>query len=141
MTGNGVGGMDELSPVAESFVAELAANGNITNSTLLPAEVGLRFRSPLEEISAGSDPHHEALRLLKVFTGRDKKGLYETICLNTAPIFYIANKVPSLKAGVEKARDIVDSGKAMDKLKQWVNAQNQDAANSAKRLDAFKKEI
>ena len=141
LTGNGVGGMDELSPVAESFVAELAANGNITNSTLLPAEVGLRFRSPLEEISAGSDPHHEALRLLKVFTGRDKKGLYETICLNTAPIFYIANKVPSLKAGVEKARDIVDSGKAMDKLKQWVNAQNQDAANSAKRLDAFKKEI
>lgn len=140
-TGNGAGGMDELSPVAESFVAELDENGNIINSTLLPAEVGLCFRSPLEEISAGSDPHHEALRLLKVFTGKDKKGLYETICLNTAPIFYIANRVQNLKAGVEKARDIVDSGKAMDKLQQWVNAQNQDTANSAKRLDALKKEI
>lgn len=140
-TGNGREGMDELSPVAESFVAELSENGQITYDTLHPDAVGLRFRPALEEISGGSDPYQEALRLLKVLAGMDKKGLYETICLNAAPIFYIADIVPNVKAGVEAARDIIDSGKAMDKLKQWVCAQNRNATEGHKRLEALIKEL
>ncbi|MBN1932428.1 MAG: anthranilate phosphoribosyltransferase [Desulfobacterales bacterium] len=134
-SGNGSGGMDEISPVAESLAAELSAEGNIAYYRLEPKDLGLRGALNLSEIAGGSDPNHEAVRLLKVFNGKDKKTLYETICLNTAPIFYVADEVRNLKEGVEKARDIIDSGDALDKLRMWVHMQNRDADVGEKRLD------
>ncbi|MBU0986861.1 MAG: anthranilate phosphoribosyltransferase [Proteobacteria bacterium] len=141
LTGNSAGGMDELSPVAESCVAELFADGRVESYTLTPKAVGLRYRPSLEEIAAGPDPRHEALRLLKVFNGKDKQALYETICLNAAPIFYVADKVVNLKAGMDKARAVIDSGAAMDKLRQWVQTQQREPQTGIKRLDALIKAL
>jgi len=136
-TGNCTGGMDELSPVAESFVAELSEDGSIEQYTLTPESIGLRHWSTIEEIAGGADPHNEALKLLKVFTGKEKQILYETICLNTAPIFYIAGSVSSLKVGMNRARDVIDSGKALDKLRQWVQTQQREPQDGKKRLDTI----
>lgn len=134
-SGNGAGAMDELSPVAESDIAELSQEGEITCYSILPERVGVLYNSKISEISGGNDPQKEALRLLKVFTGQDKKALYETICLNTAPILYVAGEAQNLKAGMKKARDIIDRGHAMDKLMQWVDAQNRNAESGKKRLE------
>jgi len=141
LTGNGFGGIDELSPVANSHVAELNPDGSIEEYTLTPEAAGLRRHSTIAEIAGGDHPQNEALRLLKVFTGNDKQILYETICLNAAPIFYVANHVADLKEGVDKARDIINSGKALDKLRQWVQTQQQKPEDGLKRLDTLMKTL
>jgi anthranilate phosphoribosyltransferase len=105
-SGNGAGGMDEISPVAESSIAELSQEGDIVRYTLLPDEIGLCQRVTAEEISGGDNPRKGAWRLLKVLTGRNKGALYETICINTAPIFYKAGEVQNLKEGGNRARRI-----------------------------------
>ncbi len=123
-TGNGAGGIDELSPVSESYISELSEDGRISNYTLVPENMGIKRMCTTEDIAGGKDPHEEALRLLKIFTGMDKNGLYDTICLNAAPVFYISGEVNDLKAGAEMAREIIDSGRAMEKLRQWVEIQH-----------------
>lgn len=135
LTGNGFGGMDELSPVAESYIAELHPDGSVEEYTLLPETIRLSSHANIEEIAGSDNPQNEALRLLKVFTGNDKQILYETTCLNTAPIFYIANHVADLKAGVDKARVIIDSGAALEKLKQWVCAQHREPKLGQQQID------
>jgi len=122
-SGKGHGGMDELSPVSNSFVAELSENGEIKKYTFSPNEAGLHYQPDFKELNGGNEPCKEALRLIEIFTGKNKKGLYETICLNTAPIFYISGSAGSLKEGVKMAYDVIDSGCAMDKLTEWMDVQ------------------
>ena len=136
-SGNGVGGIDELSPVGKSYVAELEPDGNIVQYTVDPNSLGLMNTITLKDIAARNDPREEAHRLLRLFTGSDKGPLYETICLNTAPIFYVTKQVDTLQKGVEKARDIIDSGQAMDKLWQWVQTQNRNPHAGEENLKAL----
>ena len=140
-SGNGVGGIDELSPVGKSYVAELEADGNIMHYTVDPDSMGLMHSITLKDIAAGNDLQEEALRLLRLFTGKDKGSLYETICLNAAPIFYVTRQVNTLQTGVEKARDIIDSGQAMDKLWQWVQSQNRDPHAGKENLKSLLEKI
>jgi anthranilate phosphoribosyltransferase len=134
-SGNGTEGMDELSPIAESWIAELSEDGDIEHYALSPKTLGIRYPVTTVDIAGGNDPETEALRLLNVFTSKEKKPLYETICLNAAPIFYIVGKTSSLKSGIEKSRETLDSGKAMDKLKEWVITQHRVPDTGKKQLE------
>ena len=136
-SGNGVGGMDELSPVGKSHVGELGPDGQITRYTVDPKSLGLNNGVSLVDIAAGTDRREEALRLLRVLSGADKGPSYETICLNAAPIFYVADQADSLQQGMEKARETIDSGKALNKLRQWVKAQNRDPRKGEESLEAL----
>ena len=140
-TGNGCGGIDELSPVAESYVAELTEDGDILHFTVTPREAGLRGAFSLREIAAGADTREEAQRLLRVFAGTDKGAVYETVCLNTAPILYVTGAASSLKLGVEAAREMIDSGRALQKLQQWVAEQNRDRNSGTVVLNAMLAQI
>jgi anthranilate phosphoribosyltransferase len=140
-SGNGVGGMDELSPGGESFVAELRIDGSVHDYSLRPEKVGLKTTTTLAGIAAGNDLKTEAVRILKVFSGRDKSVMYDTICLNTAPILYIADEVKDLTEGVEKARDIIDSGRALAKLSDWVKTQQEVGSSGEQRLAALLEEV
>ncbi len=134
-SGNGTEGMDELSPIAESWIAELSEDGDIEHYALSPKTLGIPYPVTPVDIAGGSDPETEAIRLLNVFTSKEKKSLYETICLNAAPIFYIAGKTFSITSGIEKSREIIDSGKAMDKLKKWVLTQHREPDTGKKQLE------
>jgi anthranilate phosphoribosyltransferase len=140
-SGNGSNGIDELSPVGKSYVAELEPDGNIVNYTVDPGAMGLKHPVTLKDIAAENDPEKEALRLLRLFTGMDNGPLYETICLNTAPVFYVTRQVNTLAAGVEKAREIIDSGQAMHQLWQWVQVQNRHPHTGKEKLKALVEKI
>jgi len=140
-SGNGIEGIDELSPMGKSYVAELEPDGNIVQYTVDPKALGLMNTITLKDIAATNDPREEACRLLRLFTGMDKGPLYETICLNTAPIFYITKQVDTLRRGIEKARDVIDSGQAMDKLWQWVQTQNRNPHAGKENLKALLEKI
>lgn len=140
-SGNGVGGMDELSPVAASIAAELTPDGAIREFTLPPEAVGLRFTGSLKTIAAAAGPEEEALRLLRIFSGQDRGGCFETVCLNSAPVFYIAGLTDDLSEGVAMARRIIASGQAHEKLRAWVRAQNRNPDGGLARLEALENRL
>jgi len=133
-SGNGHKGIDELSPVDTNLSAELSEDGSIREFRISPQELGINKDAQLEEIASGASVQEEALRLARIVTGRDQGTLYETVCLNAAPIFYISGAVSSLEQGMEKSRELIDSGRVLDKLSQWVESQNRDPRAGAARL-------
>lgn len=128
-------GIDELSPAAESFVAELDGDGKISSYWLYPQSLGIEYSEPIEDIAGGRNPEEEALRLLRVLSGKEEAALYKTICLNAAPLFYVSNEVSDLREGVETAREIIDSGKALEQVVNWVQAQNRNPEQGRIRMD------
>lgn len=135
LSGNGCGGIDELSPVANSLVAELEEDGRIREYEICPQKLGLNKNARLYEIARKDSVQEEALRLLKIVSGKDKGTLYETVCLNAAPVFYVSGAVSSFKQGMEKSRELVDSGKVLDRLCKWVEVQNKEPGTGMKRLE------
>jgi len=140
LNSDGTRGMDEISPLGETFISELDS-GRINDYSVFPEDLGIYKRPKEESLLAFPDPEKEALYLLKVFLGKDKGARYETICLNTAPILYLIGKAKNLKEGFEHAKNIIDSGRAMEKLKQWVREQNLLPQKGEERLTNLLKRI
>jgi anthranilate phosphoribosyltransferase len=70
-------------------------------------------------------------------SGLDKGARYDIVCLNAAPILYLTGRAKDLKEGFNIARDILDSGRALDKLKDWVTAQNSDPQGGMAKLETL----
>jgi anthranilate phosphoribosyltransferase len=109
---NGAGNMDEASLQGENHLAILD-NGIIRLKTLTPEDVGLsRYDN---KAIRGGDAKQNAEILLGVLKG--EKGAYrDTVLLNAGIGIFTANKAESILEGVEKAREIIDSGAALEKL-------------------------
>lgn len=118
-------GLDELSTLGPSFVAELFPDGEI-------AEYRLSYKDlkvPMAEekvIMCKLDREHEAIELLRMLAGESHGSRRDIVCLNTAPILYLCGHASDLADGYGKAQDLIDSGRAMRKLRQWVSAQQED---------------
>jgi anthranilate phosphoribosyltransferase len=70
-------------------------------------------------------------------SGVDKDARYNIVCLNVAPILYLTGRAKDLKEGFNMARDILDSDRALDKLKGWVAAQNTDPQGGMAKLETL----
>lgn len=116
-------GMDELSTLGPTDVAELNTDGQITSYTLNPEDLGLE-RTSYEHVASTRDVQRDALVLLGVLTGREQGPCRDIICLNAAPLLYVMGKVQDLREGIEMARRTLDSGAAVSKLRDWVTWQN-----------------
>ncbi|ACZ61306.1 anthranilate phosphoribosyltransferase [Dehalococcoides mccartyi] len=133
-------GMDELSNLGESHIAELCEDGQIIKYSLSPSDFGL---TPCltDEIVTSGDKQRETLRLLRILSGNDEGAAFEVVCLNAAPIFYIAGTVKSLQDGYAKAAEIIRSGAAIAKLRQWIEAQNTNPEAGIARLESLLGEL
>jgi anthranilate phosphoribosyltransferase len=78
-------GMDELSTLGRSHVAELRPDGTIVRSTVTPGDVGLPPAS-LADVISSRDVERDAVALLRVILGRDDGPRSDIICLNAAPV-------------------------------------------------------
>jgi anthranilate phosphoribosyltransferase len=127
-------GMDELSSLGSSFVAELTEDGEIEEFTVTPEELGAK-KGDESSILYGSDRSTEAINLLKVLSGEDTGQRREIVCLNAAPLLYITGHTANLRDGMEKAAEIIDSGKPIKKLIEWVAEQNSEPKEKQERLE------
>ena len=93
------GGMDELSPVGPSTAVEVMPDGSMRDFVIQPLELGMPQGLILDHIAGGIDPRQEAMRLLRIFSGQERGALYETICLNAAPIFFVGRQGRGSKTG------------------------------------------
>ncbi|MWD28806.1 anthranilate phosphoribosyltransferase [Aquicoccus sp. SCR17] len=110
---HGSDGTDELAISGISWLAALETDGSIREAELHPEEAGLPVH-PFEEIIGGTpDANAKAFRALL----EGAPGAYrDAVLLNAAAALVVADRADNLKAGVEIARDSIDSGAARGKI-------------------------
>lgn len=112
----GAFGMDEANLAGDTRIA-LYENGEVTEMTFSPEELGLQTY-PLEAI-VGGDAKRNAEILLSVLDNVASPFL-DTVLLNAGLGFYANGQVDSIQAGIVKAREVIASGAAKEKLNQLL---------------------
>ena len=92
----------------------LLENGEITLSSFTPEDLGME-RYAIEDIRGGNAQENAEI-LLSVLKNEPSPFL-ETTVLNAGLGFYANGKVASIKEGVALARQVIASGKALEKLR------------------------
>ncbi|MEY2991673.1 MAG: hypothetical protein RI946_1067 [Pseudomonadota bacterium] len=106
---HGSDGSDEITITGTTDVAVLDGD-KITGMTIHPEDAGLPVH-PLYAI-LGDTPEVNTKALMALMNG--EKGAYrDAVLFNAAAALIIADKVTTLKDGVEMAKDSIDSGRAL----------------------------
>ena len=111
---------DEISISGKTKVTELK-DGKIETYEIEPEMLGLK-KAPFETTRGGS-PKDNAEIILNILRGVHGPQR-DIVLLNASPIFMMASKVSNLREGMELARESIDSGNAMKKLKDLINFSN-----------------
>lgn len=117
----GSDGLDEITITGDTHVAEYK-NGKISEFTVSPEQAGLK-RATLKDIEGG-DAEYNAAAIWKIMNG-EKNAYRDIVLLNTAAALIVAGKVDNLKTGVQIAAGAIDSGKASETLKKWIELSNE----------------
>ena len=121
---HGGDGTDELSIAGISYVAALEEDGSVVETELHPEEAGLPVH-PFEDI-LGGEPEDNANAFRALLDGA--AGAYrDAVLLNSAAALVIAGKADDLKAGVERARESIDSGAAKTKVEKLAQVTSEAA--------------
>ncbi|OGR16560.1 MAG: anthranilate phosphoribosyltransferase [Desulfobacterales bacterium GWB2_56_26] len=120
----GEGNLDEMTITGTSHVAD-GAGGKVTCYTVEPEDVGLA-RASMADIRGGATPLEAAEQVRAVLKGEPGAKL-DMVLLNAGAALHAAGRAESIKEGVARARQIIDSGAALDKLEQLVRF-SRDAA-------------
>ncbi|PHR26043.1 MAG: anthranilate phosphoribosyltransferase [Desulfotalea sp.] len=113
----GEGNLDELTVTGTSYIAE-GRDGKVVNYSIEPEDVGLA-RAELKDIKGGATAEEAAQQVRAVLTGQPGAKL-DMVLLNGGAALFAAGKADTLRAGVDLARTVVDSGAALEKLDQLV---------------------
>ena len=106
-------GLDELSPLGATHVAELDA-GAVRRITIRPEDFG--WDDLAADHLAGGDPPHNARVILEVFRGERNDAARAAVVLNAGAAAYVAGIADSLGDGVQKADAALADGAALDGL-------------------------
>ena len=114
--------LDEVSPSAPTLVCELK-EGYYRTMTICPEDFGLT-RGTKEELVGGTA--EENAEITKgILTGKIQGTKRNAVLLNAGLALYAAKAVPTMQEGIAKAADMIDSGKAYEKLEEYVKVSNQ----------------
>lgn len=115
-TVHGSDGLDELTTTGITYVTELK-DGKLRDFEVFPEDVGLK-RSTLKDLQGG-EAEENAAALLDVLNGKPS-AYRDIVLLNTGAALLIGDKINTLKDGVTMAAEAIDSGRALNLLKQWA---------------------
>ena len=111
---HGDDGLDEITTTTTTSICELK-DGELKLYKLNPEEYGIKLVN-IEEIQGGT-PKENAEIIKDVLRG--KHGAQrDIVVLNSAAALYAAEIVDSLKEGIAKAEELIDSGKAYEKYEE-----------------------
>ena len=128
---HGVDGLDEISIVGPTKVAWLK-NGHITTKTLLPNEIKLE-KAKLNDISA-YDATRSARIMIDILNDVEKEGSArrQMAIANAAAAMLVGGKVDDLPTGVDLSNEMIESGKAYEKMKQLIKHTDGDESKLAR---------
>jgi anthranilate phosphoribosyltransferase len=114
----GKDGMDEVSLGAATMVGELS-NGEVAEYEIHPEDFGLSMKSNRGlKVADAMESKEMVLEALRGVEGTPR----EIVVLNAGTALYAAGLVPSIAAGIERARETIASGAALRKLEQFIAA-------------------
>ena len=106
--------MDEITVTGKTYVNEIK-DGQITEYELDPADYGIAYADP-KEIEGGTGAENAEIAK-KIFAG-EKGAKRDIVVMNSAAGIYIGGKASSYKEAIEKAKEVIDSGKVMEKVEE-----------------------
>lgn len=110
-------GMDELSISGTSYIWEITENEVSSPYEVKPKDFGLK---PADTTSMkGSSPKENAAMLHRIFDG-EKGALRDVVVMNAAAALVAGDMMKDLKQAARLAEEIIDSGKAKEKLNLLV---------------------
>ncbi|HSA06585.1 MAG TPA: anthranilate phosphoribosyltransferase [Candidatus Gastranaerophilales bacterium] len=105
--------MDEISICGKTLIFELN-DGKIRNFEITPEVFGFKTAS-IQEIEGGN-PDFNAKIIEDIFSRKIKGAKLEILLLNSAAVLWAGEKAETLEEGIEIAKQIIESGKAYEKL-------------------------
>jgi anthranilate phosphoribosyltransferase len=109
-------GLDEISIAADTSVAEFK-NGSFFEYRISPEQFGIA-KTSLESIVVTDSG--QSLDMIKIALGGEPGAAYDMLALNAGATIYAGDLADSLEQGVQRAREVLDSGKGLEKLAQLV---------------------
>lgn len=117
---NGEDGLDEISITSASNIAELK-DGVVSTYQISPEQFGLQ-RSSLASLVV--DGVETSLAMVKAVLNNQPSSGRDIVVLNAGAAIYAANLVNNLKAGIEKAEQVITSGAALEKFNALIAYSN-----------------
>lgn len=118
---HGEDGLDEISLLGKTKIIELK-DGELKTYEIAPEDFGLK-RCTLDEIKTGT-PEENAKTILGVFDGSIRDARRSAVLLNSAGALIVGGKADGFADGIAKVAEIIDSGKALGKLRELVEKSN-----------------
>ena len=116
----GIDGMDEISVSDKTCVCEIR-DGETKSYEIDPSEFGFE-KCSIEDL-VGGDPKENARITLDILKGQ-KGPKRNAVVLNSAAGLYVAGAAESIGDGVKIAEDMIDSGKALQQLENFIEFTN-----------------
>jgi anthranilate phosphoribosyltransferase len=111
--------LDEISAAGPTFVCEFK-DGEYKTYDITPEDFG--FARCTKEDLVGGTPEENAEITRDILFGKELGPKRTTVLMNAGAALYIGGKADSIKAGIELAEELIDSGKAYEKLEQVIAA-------------------
>ncbi len=119
---HGSDGSDEITNTGLTYIIEVFPD-KMTEYTITPEQFGLPVYT-LQDLQGGT-PAENVQIALDILNGQ--KGAHRDIAvLNAAATIYVGQKADSLEAAVKMAEQVLDSGKALQKLEEIRTFTNRD---------------
>ncbi len=116
----GQDGLDEISVSAPTTVCEVK-NGEVIKYEIKPEDFGMTPSSK-EDLLGGDSPCNAKITL-NILKG-EKGPKRDAVLLNSGAALYLRGKVESISEGIQLAGDVIDSGKALKQLEDFIRLSN-----------------
>jgi anthranilate phosphoribosyltransferase len=110
-------GMDEISIGAPTRITELH-NGKISSYTVTPEQFGIK-RAALSGLAVGSAA--QSLERVNSVLDKGPGPALDIVALNAGAAIYAAGISASLEHGVQRAREVIESGAAREKFNSFIH--------------------
>lgn len=124
MVVHGHDGLDEITLTTASTICEVA-NGRLNSYFITPEQFGLP-RCRLNDLRGGG-PQENAAIAQRILSG-EPGPMRDTVVLNAACCLYIGKNDVTMRQCVRMAQELIDSGKAAQKLAEFIQVTNEAAA-------------
>lgn len=113
--------LDEISMTGPTSVCEIK-DGWFQSYEITPEQFG--YTRCNKEDLVGDTPEVNAVITRAILEGKDRSPKRCAVCLNAGAALYITGATATMEEGVRLAEQIIDEGKAADKLEEFIKESN-----------------
>jgi anthranilate phosphoribosyltransferase len=112
----GIDGLDEISISGETMVGELV-KGEVNEYMVHPSHFGLEL---FDRRAIQVNTVEESKAMIQAVLDNQPGPAHNIVAMNAGAAIYVAGLAPSLKAGIERASQVIKSGAAKHKMEEFI---------------------